>query len=124
MPAWIYVFFGGGLGSLTRWGLAKYWPLEEGEFPIATLVANVIASLILGGLLGYHMKYPLTDQHKLLLMVGFCGGFSTFSTFSAELLNLLKLGHHHLAFGYLVLSLILGLAAVYIGYRIILGSAL
>jgi len=119
MPAWIFVFIGGGLGSLARWNTSKWLSSEDTEvFPMGTFVANILACFILGLLMGYHLKYPIQHQYKLLLMVGFCGGFSTFSTFSAEILNLLKVGNYTLAFTYVGLSLLLGLVAVFTGLKI------
>lgn len=119
MPAWIFVFFGGGLGSVARWSIARWLIPKEGDFPLGTFMANIIACLVLGLLMGYHIKQPLAHQHRLLLMIGFCGGFSTFSTFSAEILNLLKSSNHLLAFAYVGSSLIAGLVAVYIGLKLI-----
>ena len=118
MPAWIFVFLGGGLGSVCRWSVAKYFSHEDGSFPVATFAANLIACLILGLLMGYHLKSPMSNQHKLLLMVGFCGGFSTFSTFSADIFTLLKTGNYITAFSYVGVSIILGLVAVFCGLKI------
>ena len=113
----LLVFAGGGLGSLLRYQLGRimnqaYLP----AFPFATLVINIIASFILGCLLGYlagqeNQNHPL----KLLLAVGFCGGFSTFSTFSYETLTLIRQGQISIAFGNILLSVVLCLGATYIG---------
>ncbi len=121
MPAWIFVFLGGGLGSVARWSIARWLNPQEGSFPWGTFVANVIACLVLGMLMGYHLKHPMDHQHKLLLMIGFCGGFSTFSTFSAEIFHLLKSGNHLLSFAYVGTSLIVGLIAVFVGMKFFSG---
>ena len=121
MPSWIFVFFGGGLGSVARWFIARWLTPQEGSFPIGTFVANISACLILGLLMGYHIKYPMAQQHRLLLMMGFCGGFSTFSTFSAEIMILLKSGNHLLSFTYAGASLVAGLIAIYVGIKILSG---
>ena len=121
MPAWLFVFFGGGLGSVARWSISRWLDSQEGSFPVGTFVANIIACLFLGLLMGYHIKHPMVHQHRLLLMVGFCGGFSTFSTFSAEILHLLKSGNHLLSLTYVAASLVAGLIAVYVGLKMFSG---
>jgi len=111
------VFAGGGLGSLLRYQLGRfinqaYLP----TFPFATLVINIVASFILGCVLGYLSGQENQNQLvKLLLAVGFCGGFSTFSTFSYETLILIRQGQITIAFGNILLSLVLCLAATYLG---------
>lgn len=116
-----WVFLGGGLGSLARFGIA--WALQHWRwhFPLATLLANIISCLLLGYLMGLASRGQLSDPAKWLLMTGFCGGFSTFSTFSGESHALLQSGHYGLAVLNLGGSLLLGLICIYLGLR--LGAA-
>jgi len=88
------IFIGGGLGSLSRYGIGKWisgiLPLT---FPYGTLFANCISSLILGIFLGFSAGKPENEtQLRFLIAVGFCGGFSTFSAFSAETFELFRNG--------------------------------
>lgn len=88
------IFVGGGLGSLSRFGIGRVaLSFYEGKFPLGTLLANTIACLILG-ITVYIFKDKLADNEwaKYLIMIGFCGGFSTFSTFSIETLKLFQDG--------------------------------
>lgn len=91
---WIAVFIGGGLGSVSRYFVgihsAKY--INNG-FPLGTLIANFLACLFLGSAMYYfHDKEISTPWLKSFLLIGFCGGFSTFSTFSLETIQLFKTG--------------------------------
>ncbi len=107
------VFTGGGLGSLCRYAFSLY--LSDTAFPAGTLAANICACFILGFLTGYLFKNNMSDHLKLLIGTGFCGGFSTFSTFSKETL---ELGQNALGFttvSYIILSIVLGVLAVYMG---------
>lgn len=88
MPNILLVFIGGGLGSLCRWGLSLLIQPLASRFPWATLASNALACLILGVLLQQQLGTGITESRRLLLSVGFCGGFSTFSTFTAETLQL------------------------------------
>ncbi|MEM1358447.1 MAG: CrcB family protein, partial [Bacteroidota bacterium] len=104
---YLLVFVGGGLGSLARYGLARLLPspeLSAGQMPWPTLLANFLACLLLGGLLGYVSREALGRPYQLLLMTGFCGGFSTFSTFAAEAWLLGEEGFSGAALTYVGLS--------------------
>lgn len=113
MLNYLAVFVGGGLGSLCRYTLGQYLP--SASFPWATLAANIAACFILGYLTGYLLKNHLDEHFKVLIGAGFCGGFSTFSSFSSELLKLNQNGLVWTALGYMVVSMVLGLVAVGLG---------
>lgn len=113
MLSFVAVFIGGGLGSLCRYGLSLLLPTDI--FPWATLIANVLACFLLGFFMKFFFENQLTNPIKLFLGTGFCGGFSTFSTFSKDLLELEQLSMSWVALAYLALSLFLGIMAVYAG---------
>jgi CrcB protein len=105
-----FVFVGGGLGSLARYGVGKmslhYY--ADGKFPfLGTLLANTLACIILGLTL-YVFKERLLENEwvKYLVIIGFCGGFSTFSTFSLDTVKLFSEG----LFMYGVLNILISLA--------------
>ncbi len=121
MP-WLLVFLGGGLGSLARYGIARLLPpaeLAQGHIPWFTLVANILACIILGIGVGLVSKDQLTKPLQLLLLTGFCGGFSTFSTFALELVALGEKGYTGPALWYLGLSLVGGMAALLIALAVV-----
>lgn len=120
MQSLLYIFLGGGLGSLCRFAFGKYFADYGTHFPWHTFLANIVACAILGVLVGYELKHGLKNDHKLLLATGFCGGFSTFSTFSAESVKLMNNGQLGIALFYIGVSIIAGLAAIYIGLKLTL----
>jgi len=111
----VFVFLGGGLGSLCRYGIAAILNQYQLNLPIATLTANVISCIILGLLSGMSLKEGLSDQQMLLWMTGFCGGFSTFSTFSAETFQLFEKGQYQTALLYIGMSLLMCMASIGFG---------
>ena len=117
--ALISVFLGGGLGSLARYGLGLLFPYREG-FPWATFCANICAAFVLGMVLGYLLRQDSEQSlnAKLFLATGFCGGFSTFSTFSSETLFLLRQQQWTLALVYVIGSLLLSVLFLALGAQI------
>ena len=113
----LYVFLGGGLGSICRYAIGQYVTTDS-SFPIGTFVANILACIILGVLLGFQMKENFQENYSLLFITGFCGGFSTFSTFSGEPLKLFQTNQAGVALLYIGVSIIFGLLAVYLGYKV------
>lgn len=110
----VAVFVGGGLGSLCRYGLSLWLPASV--FPWGTFGANVLACGLLGVVLGASEGDKLPQEWRLLLGTGFCGGFSTFSTFINESHQLPKTAEEWLAIVYVALSLVLGWTALVAGW--------
>ena len=119
MLNYLLVFVGGGLGSICRYGIGELLRKQDYNFPLATFLANVISCIILGALVGYALKQGMESHHKSLLMVGFCGGFSTFSTFTNETYQLFLTGHSTTALLYVGLSLVVCLLCIFIGLKLV-----
>jgi len=115
-----YIGLGSALGGMARFGLAGWvqqW--TDGAFPIGTLAVNVVGSLALGFLLPYTLgQAGISPSVRAMLTIGFCGGFTTFSTFSYEALVLMQDGQWTRAGSYMAGSVVLSLAAVFAGWVI------
>ena len=110
------VFIGGGLGSTLRFWIGKYLNSPETGIPYGTFAANIIGSLLIGIILGIALKNnTLSENTILFLATGFCGGFTTFSTFAYENHVFLKSGDFMSFALYTIASFVLGFAAVFFG---------
>ncbi len=109
---WLLVFLGGGLGSVCRYALSRMLPQVQPGFPWATLLANLAGCLLIG-LLAHSLAHD--SAWRWLLVAGFCGGFTTFSTLSLECVQLWQAQQFATLALYLAASLILGLIAVAAG---------
>jgi CrcB protein len=114
---YLLVGIGAGIGGALRYFISTYASVKFSVyFPYGTLLVNLIGSIILGFLIfGYEEKDLVSNNLKLLIGVGFCGGLTTFSTFSYETFNLLKSTEFMLAFVNVFLNLFLTIAGIYIG---------
>ena len=117
--AFLLVFIGGGLGSICRYSIGLWIQQTlQPKFPLATLAANALACLVLGMLTGWQLEGALSDQRRLLLATGFCGGFSTFSTFTAETWHLYQSGQTTAALLNTALSLTVCWVCLFLGIKI------
>ena len=126
MLAYLWVAIGGALGSMARFGLGNIVSDKTGgSFPWGTLAVNVTGSFVIG-ILGAltSSEGKMTSQSRVfatqLLITGVCGGYTTFSSFSLQTLNLIRDGEWFYAGGNILLSVILCMIAVWLGY--LLGS--
>lgn len=112
----LLVFVGGGFGSALRFIIGKYMNSTETGIPWGTFTANIIGSLIIGVILGFAVKNnTLSSNQTLLLATGFCGGFTTFSTFAYENHVFLKAGDFTSFALYTIGSFIVAFLAVFAG---------
>ena len=119
MSQYLIIFIGGGLGSLCRFSLSRYNQLHD-LLPYGTMAANFLSCIVLGFITA-HLAEKTGEVHislKPLLAIGFCGGFSTFSTFSLETFELLKRGETSYAFFNVTISVFICLVALYLGFAL------
>ena len=117
MSELLAVMIGGALGSGGRYLVGHAIPYSEGAFPFATFAVNLAGAFLLGVLSGIALRSDILSRSMLLLLgTGFCGGFTTFSTFSAETLSLFEAGHQLLAATYVIGSVVGGIATAAMGH--------
>jgi CrcB protein len=115
----LLVFIGGGFGSVLRFIIGKYLNQSSG-IPYGTFAANILGSLLIGIILGLAAKNNTLSQNQtLLLSTGFCGGFTTFSTFAYENANFLKTGDFTSFAIYTIASFVIGFLAVFLGLYLV-----
>lgn len=109
------LFLAGGLGTLCRYGISKATlSMVATNFPLGTFISNILSCIILALTLVYfNGKFSDNSLAKLVIITGFCGGFSTFSTFSYETVMLLKQGNVMWAIANILISVLVGVALIY-----------
>ena len=111
-----YVALGSAVGGASRVALSTFIQQRAGTFPIGTLIVNVSGSLALGFLLRYTLgSTSVSPETRALLTTGFCGGYTTFSTFSYEAITLIEDGDYRRAAVYVAASVLLSLMATFLG---------
>lgn len=107
----ILVALGGGIGSVLRYS-TSLWIAK----PFGTFIVNIVGSFIIGFLINLSNHFiSFSNNLKYLLIIGFCGGFTTFSTFTVENMELLKAGNYQTLALYIILSITFGLIALWMG---------
>jgi len=113
---YLYVFIGGGLGCLTRFSLTQFVNhLIKSSFPLGTFMSNMLACALLALFVLGVREY--SEQHSWiqpLLIIGFCGGFSTFSAFSNDSVQLIDQGNFLVAALNIIISITVGIALIYL----------
>lgn len=113
----LFIGIGGAIGSVLRYltsvMVSKYW---ANQFPLATFITNILGCFVIGLFIGLLEKNNLANSSlKWFLVTGFCGGYTTFSTFGFENYSLFQSNNSILAFGYIAMSVLLGIFAVWLG---------
>lgn len=115
MNAIIWVGIGGAVGSILRYLLQRQF---NADFPLGTLSVNILGCLLIGILWALVVKNELSNTWRLALMAGFCGGFTTFSSYTLESLQLLQNNRYLFFAVYTISNVVIGLLATFAGYKI------
>ena len=118
IQAVFWVFIGGGTGSVLRYLIGLFQKsLIPSNLPIGTFLANMLACLVMAGWIRFQPSGFAQEQYKLLLLTGFCGGLSTFSTFSMESIALFRSGQIQWAIANILINLIVCLGLLMLAIR-------
>ncbi len=120
----LLVGIGGGLGAISRFLVAQASAGISSQIPVGIFICNIVGSLVIGMVAAFLIKTQLFSEEvsihaRALIVTGFLGGFTTFSSFSLDMLNLLQRGEIVTAFGYAILSVVVSLIAVGFGFYLI-----
>ena len=114
----IWVGLGGSIGAVLRFLISSNW--KNNPFPFSTLLINITGSLIIGLVFSLSQRSAyFSEQMKLFLATGICGGFTTFSAFSLENMQLLRSGNYLTAGVYITISVVACIAATFLGFKMI-----
>ncbi len=105
------------MGGMLRYGISKWVQIKLlTTYPFGTFTVNIIGCFIIGLVMGYSERFNISSEWRLLLVTGFCGGFTTFSAFSIETMALLRDAQYLPAFLYIAGSVMAGVLAAFAGY--------
>jgi fluoride exporter len=110
---------GAALGGVSRFLISECYKSDAAKFPYTTCFINLVGSFFLGMIVAWSIKLPLSNSLKLFLGTGFCGGFTTFSTFSLDWLALIQNGNASLGITYVLVSVLGGLLFAWVGFKLI-----
>lgn len=116
MKSLLFIFLGGGTGSVLRYLLTiSIYRLGTTNFLWGTFAVNLLGCILIGVFYTITSRMHVSNEIRLMLTIGLCGGFTTFSTFSNESLQLLKSGFYPTFFAYVIGSVVLGILGVMLG---------
>ena len=113
------VLVAGAVGAMLRYALSRALPVRPGHLPGGILIVNVVGSALAGALIGLAERAAIDGDLRLVLVTGFCGGLTTFSTWSVETIELVDGGRWRAAILNVVMTLVLGIAAAVGGYLLV-----
>lgn len=122
----ILVGIGGGLGAMLRFIVTQATAGISKQIPLGILICNIVGSFVIGLIAAFLIKTNLFNEEistyvRSLFVTGVLGGFTTFSSFSLDILNLLQRGEVFIALGYAFISVLISLLAVILGFYLIMG---